>query len=78
MDHGFSWSGNPIGKYRGKRMRIDYFYCFREVGRLAGSSHARCMGKESNSKAFTEATTAQCLSSSHELAVRFLVELTTY
>ncbi|CAN1294228.1 DNA-(apurinic or apyrimidinic site) endonuclease [Linum perenne] len=25
MDHGFSWSGNPIGKYRGKRMRIDYF-----------------------------------------------------
>ncbi|KAG6410430.1 hypothetical protein SASPL_128490 [Salvia splendens] len=22
---GFSWSGNPIGKYRGKRMRIDYF-----------------------------------------------------
>ncbi|XP_078447100.1 DNAse I-like superfamily protein isoform X2 [Wolffia australiana] len=25
MDGGFSWSGNPIGKYRGKRMRIDYF-----------------------------------------------------
>uniref|UniRef100_A0A7N0RJ81 DNA-(apurinic or apyrimidinic site) endonuclease n=1 Tax=Kalanchoe fedtschenkoi TaxID=63787 RepID=A0A7N0RJ81_KALFE len=25
MDQGFSWSGNPIGKYRGKRMRIDYF-----------------------------------------------------
>ncbi|WCJ36193.1 DNA-(apurinic or apyrimidinic site) endonuclease [Euphorbia peplus] len=25
MDRGFSWSGNPIGKYRGKRMRIDYF-----------------------------------------------------
>ncbi|KAF6157558.1 hypothetical protein GIB67_004496 [Kingdonia uniflora] len=24
-DRGFSWSGNPIGKYRGKRMRIDYF-----------------------------------------------------
>ncbi|XP_071731725.1 DNA-(apurinic or apyrimidinic site) endonuclease isoform X2 [Rutidosis leptorrhynchoides] len=24
MEHGFSWSGNPIGKYRGKRMRIDY------------------------------------------------------
>ncbi|KAJ7956117.1 DNA-(apurinic or apyrimidinic site) lyase [Quillaja saponaria] len=22
---GFSWSGNPIGKHRGKRMRIDYF-----------------------------------------------------
>ncbi|XP_047314493.1 DNA-(apurinic or apyrimidinic site) endonuclease [Impatiens glandulifera] len=25
MDCGFSWSGNPIGKYRAKRMRIDYF-----------------------------------------------------
>ncbi|GMY15018.1 DNA-(apurinic or apyrimidinic site) lyase [Fagus crenata] len=25
MERGFSWSGNPIGKYRGKRMRIDYF-----------------------------------------------------
>lgn len=25
MDHGFSWSGNPVGRYRGKRMRIDYF-----------------------------------------------------
>ncbi|XP_051147540.1 DNA-(apurinic or apyrimidinic site) endonuclease [Andrographis paniculata] len=25
MESGFSWSGNPIGKYRGKRMRIDYF-----------------------------------------------------
>ncbi|XP_022865142.1 DNA-(apurinic or apyrimidinic site) lyase [Olea europaea var. sylvestris] len=25
MQCGFSWSGNPIGKYRGKRMRIDYF-----------------------------------------------------
>lgn len=25
MDGGFTWSGNPIGKYRGKRMRIDYF-----------------------------------------------------
>ncbi|GAB2269729.1 DNA-(apurinic or apyrimidinic site) endonuclease [Dionaea muscipula] len=25
MDCGFSWSGNPVGKYRGKRMRIDYF-----------------------------------------------------
>ncbi|KAH7528296.1 hypothetical protein FEM48_Zijuj05G0057500 [Ziziphus jujuba var. spinosa] len=24
-ERGFSWSGNPIGKYRGKRMRIDYF-----------------------------------------------------
>lgn len=22
---GFTWSGNPVGKYRGKRMRIDYF-----------------------------------------------------
>ncbi|XP_057487245.1 DNA-(apurinic or apyrimidinic site) endonuclease-like [Actinidia eriantha] len=25
MEHGFSWSGHPVGKYRGKRMRIDYF-----------------------------------------------------
>ncbi|KAK9113545.1 hypothetical protein Syun_020342 [Stephania yunnanensis] len=25
MDRGFSWSGHPIGKYRGKKMRIDYF-----------------------------------------------------
>ncbi|XP_010550711.1 PREDICTED: DNA-(apurinic or apyrimidinic site) lyase [Tarenaya hassleriana] len=25
MESGFSWSGHPIGKYRGKRMRIDYF-----------------------------------------------------
>ncbi|XP_052183954.1 DNA-(apurinic or apyrimidinic site) endonuclease [Diospyros lotus] len=25
MEQGFSWSGNPVGKYRGKRMRIDYF-----------------------------------------------------
>ncbi|KAG0450081.1 hypothetical protein HPP92_026949 [Vanilla planifolia] len=25
MERGFTWSGNPIGKYRGKRMRIDYF-----------------------------------------------------
>ncbi|PIA30394.1 hypothetical protein AQUCO_05600082v1 [Aquilegia coerulea] len=25
IEHGFSWSGNPVGKYRGKRMRIDYF-----------------------------------------------------
>ncbi|MCO5548735.1 hypothetical protein L7F22_002196 [Adiantum nelumboides] len=25
MDGGFTWSGNPVGKYRGKRMRIDYF-----------------------------------------------------
>ncbi|KAL8230562.1 hypothetical protein R6Q57_000340 [Mikania cordata] len=24
MERGFSWSGHPIGKYRGKRMRIDY------------------------------------------------------
>ncbi|KAI7982343.1 DNA-(apurinic or apyrimidinic site) lyase [Camellia lanceoleosa] len=25
MERGFSWPGNPVGKYRGKRMRIDYF-----------------------------------------------------
>ncbi|XP_038683988.1 DNA-(apurinic or apyrimidinic site) endonuclease [Tripterygium wilfordii] len=31
MDHGFSWSGHPIGKYRGKRMRIDYFIVAEEL-----------------------------------------------
>ncbi|KAH9720623.1 DNA-(apurinic or apyrimidinic site) endonuclease [Citrus sinensis] len=31
MDCGFSWSGNPIGKYRGKRMRIDYFIVSEEL-----------------------------------------------
>lgn len=25
QDCGYTWSGNPVGKYRGKRMRIDYF-----------------------------------------------------
>ncbi|XP_017217000.2 DNA-(apurinic or apyrimidinic site) endonuclease [Daucus carota subsp. sativus] len=25
MERGFSWSGNLVGKYRGKRIRIDYF-----------------------------------------------------
>ncbi|KAK6920589.1 Endonuclease/exonuclease/phosphatase [Dillenia turbinata] len=25
MERGFSWCGNPVGKHRGKRMRIDYF-----------------------------------------------------
>ncbi|KAK7302193.1 hypothetical protein RJT34_13075 [Clitoria ternatea] len=31
MERGFSWSGNPIGKYRGKRMRIDYFLVSEEL-----------------------------------------------
>ncbi|XP_031283548.1 DNA-(apurinic or apyrimidinic site) lyase [Pistacia vera] len=31
MDCGFSWSGHPIGKYRGKRMRIDYFIVSEEL-----------------------------------------------
>ncbi|KAK8928811.1 Apurinic endonuclease-redox protein [Platanthera zijinensis] len=31
MDRGFSWSGNPVGKYRGKRMRIDYFIVSEEL-----------------------------------------------
>ncbi|KAK2648042.1 hypothetical protein Ddye_015531 [Dipteronia dyeriana] len=31
MDCGFSWPGNPIGKYRGKRMRIDYFLVSEEL-----------------------------------------------
>ncbi|CAI5458748.1 unnamed protein product, partial [Closterium sp. Yama58-4] len=25
MQAGFTWSGNPVGRYRGKRMRVDYF-----------------------------------------------------
>ncbi|RAL47542.1 hypothetical protein DM860_011280 [Cuscuta australis] len=31
VESGFSWSGNPIGKYRGKRMRIDYFIVSEEL-----------------------------------------------
>ncbi|CAH9148161.1 unnamed protein product [Cuscuta epithymum] len=31
MECGFSWSGNPVGKYRGKRMRIDYFIVSEEL-----------------------------------------------
>lgn len=31
MDCGFSWSGHPIGKYRGKRMRIDYFVVSEQI-----------------------------------------------
>nr|GEZ08621.1 DNA-(apurinic or apyrimidinic site) lyase [Tanacetum cinerariifolium] len=31
MERGFSWSGNPIGKYRGKRMRIDYHLVSEEL-----------------------------------------------
>jgi len=31
MDNGFTWSGNPVGKYRGKRMRIDYFLLSRKL-----------------------------------------------
>ncbi|KAL0535334.1 hypothetical protein IC582_029663 [Cucumis melo] len=35
MERGFSWSGHPIGKYRGKRMRIDYFIVSESlVGRI--------------------------------------------
>ncbi|CAI5965884.1 unnamed protein product [Closterium sp. NIES-64] len=25
MQAGFTWSGNPVGRYRGRRMRVDYF-----------------------------------------------------
>ncbi|XP_038893653.1 DNA-(apurinic or apyrimidinic site) endonuclease [Benincasa hispida] len=36
MERGFSWSGHPIGKYRGKRMRIDYFLVSESlIGRIA-------------------------------------------
>lgn len=39
MDRGFSWSGNPVGKYRGKRMRIDYFLISRQLlSRLVSST----------------------------------------
>ncbi|XP_024364248.1 DNA-(apurinic or apyrimidinic site) endonuclease [Physcomitrium patens] len=31
FDAGFTWSGNPVGKYRGKRMRIDYFLLSRKL-----------------------------------------------
>ncbi|XP_039146240.1 DNA-(apurinic or apyrimidinic site) endonuclease [Dioscorea cayenensis subsp. rotundata] len=43
MECGFSWSGNPIGKYRGKRMRIDYFIVSEQLkGRvLACDIHGR-------------------------------------
>ncbi|KMZ61656.1 DNA-(apurinic or apyrimidinic site) lyase, partial [Zostera marina] len=35
MESGFSWCGHPIGKYRGKRMRIDYFLISEELkGRI--------------------------------------------
>ncbi|CAM6083867.1 unnamed protein product [Calypogeia fissa] len=38
FDSGFTWSGNPVGMYRGKRMRIDYFLIPRQlVGRLLRS-----------------------------------------
>lgn len=43
MERGFSWSGNPIGKYRGKRMRIDYFIVSEEWKEriVACESHGR-------------------------------------
>ncbi|KAJ0974644.1 hypothetical protein J5N97_016609 [Dioscorea zingiberensis] len=43
MECGFSWSGNPIGKYRGKRMRIDYFIVSEQLNSrfLACDMHGR-------------------------------------
>ncbi|KAG6542858.1 hypothetical protein Mapa_015762 [Marchantia paleacea] len=38
FESGFTWSGNAVGKYRGKRMRIDYFLISEQlVGRLLHS-----------------------------------------
>ncbi|KAL3695253.1 hypothetical protein R1sor_009329 [Riccia sorocarpa] len=38
FDSGFTWAGNAVGKYRGKRMRIDYFLISEQlVGRLLRS-----------------------------------------
>ncbi|KAJ7515362.1 hypothetical protein O6H91_22G011400 [Diphasiastrum complanatum] len=31
FDCGFTWSGHPVGKYHGKRMRIDYFLLSRQL-----------------------------------------------
>ncbi|KAH7290420.1 hypothetical protein KP509_30G047900 [Ceratopteris richardii] len=42
-DRGFTWSGNPVGKYRGKRMRIDYFLVSRSLlSRLVQSTIHGC------------------------------------
>ncbi|EFJ05662.1 hypothetical protein SELMODRAFT_187330 [Selaginella moellendorffii] len=43
LEAGFTWSGNPVGKYRGKRMRIDYFLISKALlPRLASSKiHGR-------------------------------------
>uniref|UniRef100_A0A0D6R9B5 DNA-(apurinic or apyrimidinic site) endonuclease n=1 Tax=Araucaria cunninghamii TaxID=56994 RepID=A0A0D6R9B5_ARACU len=40
---GFTWSGNPVGKYRGKRMRIDYFLVSNEFKdrTVASNIHGR-------------------------------------
>ncbi|KAK4844936.1 hypothetical protein QYF36_026201 [Acer negundo] len=46
MDCGFSWSGNPIGKYRGKRMRIDYFVVSEELKDRIAACEMRGRGIE--------------------------------
>ncbi|TXG51347.1 hypothetical protein EZV62_023871 [Acer yangbiense] len=46
MDCGFSWSGNPIGKYRGKRMRIDYFVASEELKDRIAACEMRGRGIE--------------------------------
>ncbi|KAL5206805.1 hypothetical protein ABZP36_035014 [Zizania latifolia] len=46
MDCGFSWSGHPIGKYRGKRMRIDYFIVSEKLEDRIVSCEIHGRGKE--------------------------------
>eukprot|EP00897_Mesotaenium_endlicherianum_P004483 jgi/Mesen1/4062/ME000213S03085 len=39
-DAGFTWSGHPVGKFRGKRMRIDYFLVSQSLaGRVLRCEH---------------------------------------
>ncbi|KAK0587936.1 hypothetical protein LWI29_031551 [Acer saccharum] len=46
MDYGFSWSGNPIGNYRDKRMRIDYFVVSEELKDRIAACEMRGRGIE--------------------------------
>ncbi|MBA0773122.1 hypothetical protein Gotri_008421 [Gossypium trilobum] len=46
MECGFSWSGHPIGKYRGKRMRIDYFIVSEKLKERVGECEMHGKGIE--------------------------------
>ncbi|KAJ6828462.1 DNA-(apurinic or apyrimidinic site) lyase [Iris pallida] len=76
MECGFSWSGNPIGKYRGKRMRIDYFILSEQLkGRIVA---CKMHGQGIELKGFfAVATTAQFLLSflisKHEINHQWLL-----